>query len=442
MVCNWQIACQVAVYLPSGYGPILQQDANDIKRAAPAQEVIVLRISFSPPDISDLEIKYVTDALRSGWITTGPRTKQFERNLSEACDTSMTICLNSATSAMEVALMLFGAGPGDEVITSAYTYTASASVIHHVGAKVVLVDTEPGTYFMDPEQLRLAINERTKAIIPVDIGGVMADYDRIFEVVREARGVFKPATELQEVFGRPLVLADAAHSFGATYHGKPSGSVGDFTAFSFHAVKNLTTAEGGSITWKDHAHLDNSEVYHDLQLLSLHGQNKDALSKLKLGAWEYDIVHPGQKCNMTDIMAALGLAQMKRFPELSKKRFATIKAYDDAFLPLGIESLQHKGPNHQGNGHLYMARVPGINEEQRNEIIARMAVEGVACNVHFKPLPMFTAYKKMGFDIADFPNAYNQYSNEITLPTHTLLSDKDVEYIIKKFKAITAPYLG
>lgn len=401
-----------------------------------------MRIPFSPPDISDLEIKYVTDALRSGWITTGPRTKEFERELSEFYNTSMTICLSSATSAMEVALLLFGVGPGDEVITSAYTYTASASVIYHVGAKIVLVDTEPGTYFMDPEQLRLVINERTKAVIPVDIGGVMADYDRIFEVVRESRGKFKPATEMQEVYGRPLVLADAAHSIGASNRGRPSGSVGDFTAFSFHAVKNLTTAEGGAITWRDHAHLDNSEVYHDLQLLSLHGQNKDALSKLKLGAWEYDIVHPGQKCNMTDIMASMGLAQLKRFPELTQKRMKTIRAYDDAFLPMGVESLQHHGPDHQGNGHLYLARIPGITEEQRNEIIAQMAVRGIACNVHFKPLPMFTAYKKMGFDIADYPNAYAQYSNEITLPTHTLLSEKDVEYVIKHFKACVAPYLG
>jgi len=402
----------------------------------------LLKIQFSPPDISDLEIKYVTDTLRSGWITTGPRTKQFERKLSEASDTSMTICLNSATSAMEVALMLFGAGPGDEVITSAYTYTASASVIHHVKAKVVLVDTIPGTYFIDPEQVRNAINERTKAVIPVDIGGVMADYDKILEVVRDARSMFKPATELQEVYGRPLVLADAAHSFGASYHGKPSGSAGDFTAFSFHAVKNLTTAEGGSITWRDHALLENSEVYHDLQLLSLHGQNKDALSKLKLGSWEYDIVHPGKKCNMTDIMASLGLAQLKRFPELTKKRLRTIKAYDEAFLPLGVESLQHAGADYQGNGHLYMARIPGIVEEQRNEIIAQMATEGIACNVHFKPLPMFTAYKRMGFEISDFPHAYAQYSNEITLPTHTLLTDRDVEYIIKKFKACVTPYLA
>jgi dTDP-4-amino-4,6-dideoxygalactose transaminase len=401
-----------------------------------------LKISFSPPDISDLEIKYVVDALKSGWITTGPRTKQFEIRLADFFGTSMAVCLNSATAAMELMLHMLGVGPGDEVITSAYTYTASASVIDHVGAKIVLVDTAPGSFFMDYSKLEEAITERTKVVIPVDLGGVMADYDQVFAAVNKRKHLFRPATDMQEVYNRPIVLGDAAHSIGANYHRKPSGSVADFTAFSFHAVKNLTTAEGGAITWKDHVSIENIEVYQDLQLLSLHGQNKDALSKLRLGAWEYDIVHPGYKCNMTDLTASFGLAQLERFPGLTKKRMNTIATYDEALLPMGVVRLEHNGNDYQGNGHLYLARIPGINEQQRNEIIAEMASRGVACNVHFKPLPMFTAYQRLGFDIANFPNAYAQYRNEITLPTHTLLTEKDIAFVVKNFISVISPYLS
>lgn len=401
-----------------------------------------MKISFSPPDISDLEIKYIVDALKSGWITTGTRTKQFESDLSRMFDTSMTVCLNSCTAAMELMLHMLGVGPGDEVITSAYTYTASASVIDHVGAKIVLVDTAPGSFFMDYDKLADAITDRTKVIIPVDLGGVMADYDKVFAAVKSKKSKFQPSTDMQEVYNRPIVLGDAAHSVGASYHEKSCGSVADFTAFSFHAVKNLTTAEGGAITWRDHAAIENVEVYQDLQLLSLHGQNKDALSKMKLGAWEYDIVHPGYKCNMTDLTAAFGLAQLKRFPEMTRKRMKTIAAYDEAFLPLGVERLEHHGSDYQGNGHLYLARIPCISELQRNEIIAGMASLGIACNVHFKPLPMFTAYQKLGFNIADYPNAYAQYANEITLPTHTLLTENEVSFIIDSFIAVISPYLS
>lgn len=401
-----------------------------------------VKIYFSPPDISDLEIKYVVETLKSGWITTGPRTKAFETKLADFFGTSMAVCLNSATAAMELMLHMLGVGPGDEVITSAYTYTASASVIDHVGAKIVLVDTAPHSFFMDYSKLADAITERTKVIIPVDLGGVMADYDRVFAAVESKRRLFRPSTDMQEVYNRPIVLGDAAHSVGASYHGKPSGSVADFTAFSFHAVKNLTTAEGGAITWIDHDAIENIEVYQDLQILSLHGQSKDALSKMKLGSWEYDIVHPGYKCNMTDITASFGLAQLERFPELTIKRMKTIAAYDEALLPLGIERLEHHGNDYQGNGHLYLTRIPGINEQQRNEIIAEMAARGIACNVHFKPLPMFTAYQRLGFDIVDFPNAYAQYRNEITLPTHTLLTEKDVAYVVKNFISVVSPYLS
>lgn len=393
-----------------------------------------MKIPFSPPDISDLEIQYVVETLKSGWITTGPKTKLFESQIAQFCGTPMSVCLNSATSAMELMLHMLGVGPGDEVITSAYTYTASASVISHVGAKIVLVDTTSNSFFMDPAQLADAITERTKAVIPVDIGGVMADYNEIFAALRSKRHLFRPATGMQEVYNRPVVLADAAHSIGASYHGEPSGSVGDFTAFSFHAVKNLTTAEGGAVTWKNRPYIDNLEVYRDLQLLSLHGQNKDALSKLKLGAWEYDIVHLGYKYNMTDLTAALGLAQLKRFDDLTKKRLANIATYDEELLPLGIERLDHHHPDRPGNGHLYMLRIPGISEKQRDKVIEEMAVRGIACNVHFKPLPMFSAYQSLGFDIESYPNAYAQYSNEITLPTHTKLTEDELAYIIKSLK--------
>ena len=401
-----------------------------------------MKIPFSPPDVSDLEIQAVIEAMKSGWITTGPKTKLFEKELSEFFGTSIVVCLNSATAAMELILRAIGVGPGDEVITSAYTYTASASVIDHVGAKIVLVDTAPDSYFVDYHKLSDAITERTKVVIPVDLGGVMADYDQVFAAVDRRKHLFRPSNNIQKAYGRPIVLGDAAHSIGASYRCKPSGSVADFTAFSFHAVKNLTTAEGGAITWKDHDGVGNTQLYQEFQLLSLHGQSKDALSKMKLGSWEYDIVYPGYKCNMTDITASFGLAQLERFPEITKKRMKTIAAYDEAFLPLGVERLEHHGSDYQGNGHLYLARIPGINEQQRNEIIAEMAARGIACNVHFKPLPMFTAYQRLGFNIVDFPNAYAQYQNEITLPTHTLLTEKDVAYVVKNFISVVSPYLS
>ncbi len=393
----------------------------------------VMNIQFSPPDITELEIQAVVEAMRSGWITTGPKTKLFEKQLADFFGTSVVVCVNSATVAMELILRALGVGPGDEVITSAYTYTASASVIHHVGAKIVLVDTAPESYFMDYQKLDDAITEKTKVIIPVDLGGVMADYNRLFEVVKNKKIMFKPSNDIQKAYGRPIVLADAAHSIGASYRGNPSGSVGDFTAFSFHAVKNLTTAEGGAITWRDHDGIDSAQLYKQFQLLSLHGQNKDALSKMKLGSWEYDIIYPGYKCNMTDLTAAFGLAQLERFPALMNRRLNIIKTYDDTLQPLGIQSLKHFDDDYQGNGHLYLSRVPNINENQRNDIIIKMAERGIACNVHFKPLPLFTAYRMMGLDIKDFPNAYAQYKNEITLPSHTLLKDNEVAFVCETF---------
>lgn len=395
-----------------------------------------MNIGFSPPDITEMEIEAVVQALKSGWITTGPKTKQFEKELAVFCNTSTCVCVNSATAAMELILRALGVGPGDEVITTAYTYTASASVIEHVGAKIVLVDTAPNSFYLDIDCLSEAMTDKTKVIIPVDIGGVMVDYKQVFDVVDSHRSLFRPANDLQSAYGRAIILADAAHSIGAVYHGKRSGSVADFSAFSFHAVKNLTTAEGGAITWVDHEGVDNDILYREFQLLSLHGQSKDALAKMTRGSWEYDIVYPGYKSNMTDLTAALGLVQLKRFPELMQKRLKTIKAYDNTFLPLGLDRLNHFGAETQGNGHLYLSRTPGITEDQRNDIIKQMAEKGVACNVHFKPLPMLTAYKKMGFDIADYPNAYTQYCNEITLPTHTLLTDQMVEFIIDCFTKI------
>ena len=395
-----------------------------------------MNISFSPPDISELEIQQVTEAMRSGWITTGPKTKLFEQKLAEYCGTPRCVCVNSATAAMELILRVLGVGPGDEVITSAYTYTASASIIDHVGAKIVFVDTAPDSFMLDYDKLADAITERTKVVIPVDIGGVMADYDKVFAAVESRKHLYRPSTDLQRAFDRPVVLADAAHSLGATYHWKMCGSVADFTSFSFHAVKNLTTAEGGAITWLDHEGIDNVKLYQELQLLSLHGQNKDALSKMKLGSWEYDIVCTGYKCNMTDMTAGFGLAQLQRFPSLTAKRMKTIAKYDEVLLPLGIKRLDHNGEDYKGNGHLYLVRVPGISEAQRNEIIVKMSEQGIACNVHFKPLPMMTAYKRLGFDVKDFPNAYAQYRNEITLPTHTRLSDAEIEYVAHTLKSI------
>jgi dTDP-4-amino-4,6-dideoxygalactose transaminase len=395
-----------------------------------------MQIPFSPPDISQLEIDEVIDTLKSGWITTGPKTKLFEKKIAEYCNTSKAVCLNSATAAMEMTLRLLGIGEGDEVITSAYTYSASASVIHHVGAKIVLVDTAKDSFHIDYEQLEKAITEKTKAIIPVDIAGVMCDYDRVFEVVNRKKDLFKPSNEIQKAIGRVAVIADGAHSFGATYKGKRSGEVADFTCFSFHAVKNLTTAEGGAVTWRDIPGIDNEEVYRQFMLLSLHGQSKDALAKTKAGAWEYDIVYPAYKCNMTDIMASLGLVQLQRYPKILERRKQIIEMYDKALLSDKTDTLKHYGDDFSSSGHLYLLRFLGKDEEYRNKVIEKMAEKGIATNVHYKPLPMHTAYKNLGFNIKDYPNAFDMYKNEITLPLHTLLTDEQVEYIIDGFKSI------
>ncbi|MBQ7288446.1 MAG: DegT/DnrJ/EryC1/StrS family aminotransferase [Clostridia bacterium] len=395
-----------------------------------------MNISFSPPDISELEIAEVAEAMRSGWITTGPRTKQFEREIAANCRTDRAVALNSATAALELALRVLGVGPGDEVIVPAYTYTATASVVCHVGAKLILVDTQPGGFEMDYARAAAAITEKTKVIIPVDLGGVPCDYDRVFQIVNQKKAIFKPANKIQSAIGRVAVLTDAAHAFGATRQGKPVGSIADFTAFSFHAVKNLTTAEGGALTWKTLPGIDNEEIYHELQLLSLHGQSKDALAKTKLGAWEYDIVYPAYKCNMTDIMAAIGLKQLERYPEMLGRRREIIERYDAELIPLGIQTLCHYTDVHTSSGHLYLTRIPGITIEQRNEIITEMAEQGIATNVHYKPLPMLTAYKNIGFDIKDYPNAYAQYANEISLPLHTNLTDEQVAYVVNSYKEI------
>lgn len=392
-----------------------------------------MNIKFSPPDITELEIKEVSDALRSGWITTGPKTKELERQVADFCGVNRAVCLNSQTACAEMALRLLGIGEGDEVITSAYTYTASASVICHVGAKVVLVDTKPDSLEMDYDMLEGAITEKTKAVIPVDLAGIPCDYDKIFSIVNKRKNLFNASNDIQKAFGRIVVLADTAHAFGAERHGKKAGSIADFSAFSFHAVKNFTTAEGGALTWRDINGFDNNDIYHRLQLLSLHGQSKDALAKTLLGAWEYDVVGTWYKCNMTDVAAAMGLAQIKRYPEMLKRRKELINAYDKAFKPLGIEVLTHYGEDYSSSGHLYITRVPGITSEQRNEIIIKMAERGIACNVHYKPLPMHTAYKQLGFDIKDYPNAYAYFANEITLPLHTCLTDEEAEYVIQNY---------
>ena len=368
-------------------------------------------IPFSPPDMSETEIQEATEALRTGWITTGPRTKEFERLIALCTDTKKSVCLNSATACMESILRALGIGPGDEVITSAYTYTASASVICHVGATVVLVDTKPGSFEMDYDKMAEAITERTKAVIPVDLGGVPCDYEAIFKAVESKRELFRPANDLQKVFGRVIVIADAAHAFGAKYLGKMVGEVADFTSFSFHAVKNLTTAEGGALTWISHEGIDDEALYKHFQLLSLHGQNKDALAKTRLGAWEYDIIGPWYKCNMTDVMAGIGLAQLKRYPEMLHRRRQIIERYDQVLKGLPVQVLDHYNDEHISSGHLYITRLTGKTPEERNDIIVKMAERGIACNVHYKPLPMMTAYKALGFDIKDFPNAYQQFAN-------------------------------
>lgn len=395
-----------------------------------------MRIEFSPPDISQLEIDEVVDTLKSGWITTGPKTKRLEQELSVFTNTDKTVCLNSATAAMELTLRLLGVGVGDEVITCAYTYTASASVIHHVGAKIVLVDCNKEDKFMDLDALENAITEKTKVIIPVDLAGKPCKYDEIFEIVERKKSLFKPNNKLQEKIGRVIVMADAAHSLGAVYKGKPSGSIADFTCFSFHAVKNFTVAEGGSVTWNRNLGLNDDEVYREFQLLSLHGQSKDALSKTKLGSWEYDIVAPNYKCNLTDIASGIGLAQLKRYPSLLKRRFEIVERYNKGFEGTRIKPFIHFEEDRKSCCHLYIVNIEGASEEDRNEIIVKMAERGIATNVHYKPLPMHTAYKNLGFDIKDYPNAFDNYKSEITLPLHTLLTDEQVDYIIENLKAL------
>lgn len=393
-------------------------------------------IPFSPPDVTEAEIQEVAEALRSGWITTGPKTKEFEHLIAMCCQTDVAVCLNSATACMELALRVLGVGPGDEVIVPAYTYTATASSVCHVGARPVMVDCAPGSFEMDYDRLADAITERTKVVMPVDLAGIVADYDRVFEAVEAKKHLFRPANDIQRAYGRCIVIADAAHAFGAMWHGKMCGEIADFTSFSFHAVKNLTTAEGGALTWRNHPGVDNDAVYKQLQLLSLHGQNKDALAKTKLGGWEYDIIGTWYKCNMTDIMAGIGLAQLKRYPEMLRRRRQLIERYNVALEPYGVEVLPHYGNDHCSSGHLYLVRIKGASVEQRNEVIVKMAERGIATNVHYKPLPMMTAYKALGYDIADFPNAYAQYANEVTLPLHTRLSDEDVDYILSNFTDI------
>lgn len=393
-------------------------------------------IPFSPPDMTEAEANEVREAILSGWITTGPRTKEFERLIAICCQTKKAVALNSATAAMELTLRVLGVGEGDEVIVPAYTYTATASVVHHVGAKIVMVDVAPGAFEIDYDSIADAITERTKVVMPVDLGGVMCDYDRVFAAVESKRGLFRPANDIQKAFGRVVVLADAAHAFGARRHDRMCGEVADFTSFSFHAVKNLTTAEGGAITWKSIPGIDDEWLYKQYQLLSLHGQSKDALAKTQLGAWEYDIVAPDYKCNMTDISAAIGLVQIRRYAELLHRRRQIVERYNEALKDCNVQVLNHYGDDHQSSGHLYLVRLLGKDCEYRNEVIRKMAERGIACNVHYKPLPMMTAYKNLGFDIKDYPNAYRQFENEVTLPLHTRLTDEDVDYVIGNFVEI------
>ena len=402
---------------------------------------ISMKIPFSPPDITEEEIIQVTEALKSGWITTGPRTKELEREVASLCGVNRAVCLNSQTSCAEMTLRLLGIKDGDEVITSAYTYTASASVVCHVGAKLVLIDTQEDSLEMDYDKLAEAITERTKVIIPVDIGGIPCDYNRIYEIVESKKELFQPENELQKAFGRVIVMADAAHALGAVWQDKMVGSIADFTNFSFHAVKNLTTAEGGAVTWRKINGIDSEKIYHQYQLLSLHGQSKDAFAKTQLGAWEYDIIGPWYKCNMTDVAAGIGLAQMKRYKGLLARRQKIIRKYDNAFIPVGIEVLKHYTNEYTSSGHLYITRIPDITQDMRNEIIIKMAEAGVACNVHYKPLPMLTAYKQLGFDIKDYPNAYRRFENEITLPLHTRLTDEEIDYVINQYIRIVREYI-
>lgn len=397
-----------------------------------------MKIPFSPPDMTELEVQGAADAIRSGWITTGPKTKEFERRIADYCHVNKVVCLNSQTACAEMALRLLGIGAenggslSDEVIVPAYTYTASASVVCHVRAKLILIDSQKNSLEMDYDAVEKAITENTKAIIPVDLGGIPCDYDRIFSIVENKKGLFRATNKVQEVIGRIAICADAAHAFGAKWHGKIVGSIADFSSFSFHAVKNLTTAEGGALTWNIPG-IDDEELYHQAQLYSLHGQSKDALAKTQLGAWEYDIIGLWYKCNMTDIMAGIGLAQMDRYEGILAKRHEIIERYDTAFKSLGVQVLQHYTDKYQSSGHLYISRIPGVGLKERQEIIVKMAEAGIATNVHYKPLPMMTAYKRMGFDIQGYSNAYKQFENEITLPLHTKLTDEEVEYVVEKY---------
>ena len=402
-----------------------------------------MNIPFSPPDITEAEIQEVASALLSGWITTGPKTKELERRVAAFCGTDYAVCLNSQTACSEMTLRLLGVGPGDEVITTAYTYTASASVVCHVGAKLILIDTQPDSLEMDYDAMEAAITERTKVIIPVDLAGIPCDYERIFAAVERKRSLYRaaPDNDIQTALGRILVLADTAHAFGARLDGRPAGCLADFSSFSFHAVKNLTTAEGGALTWNEIPGVSSADIYKRMQLLSLHGQSKDALAKVQLGAWDYDIVGTWYKCNMTDLAAAVGLAQMNRYEQMLLRRREIIGRYDAALKPLGVEVLDHYNDRHTSSGHLYLTRVPGITVEQRNEIIQKMAGRGIACNVHYKPLPMHTAYKNLGFRLEDYPNAYAHFANEITLPLHTKLTDEQVDYVAQNYVEILKEYL-
>lgn len=413
-------------------------------------------IPFSPPDMTDMEAKLAAETILSGWITTGPKTKEFERRIAKMCHTQKAVCLSSATAALETALRILGVGDRDEVIVPAYTYTATCSVVCHVGARPVMVDSQSDNVQMDYERLSDAITERTKVIIPVDLGGIVCDYERIFRIVESKSSLFRPATPLQELFGRVIVVADAAHAFGAQQNGVMCGAIADFTSFSFHAVKNLTTAEGGALTWNiPHSFVDVEKVqetdylpkkqvnetwddyiYRLCQLFSLHGQSKDALAKNTPGSWEYDIIGPWYKCNMTDIMASLGLAQLDRYPQMLSRRREIISRYDDSFKGKGIATMNHYGLDFASSGHLYLVRILGRTREQTNDIISRMAQRGISCNVHYKPLPMMTAYKNLGYDISLYPNAYHLFENELTLPLYSKLSDDDVDYIIDNFTDI------
>lgn len=405
-----------------------------------------MKIPFSPPDLTDAEIEEVASAIKSGWITTGPKTKELEREVAALCHTNKAVCLSSQTSCAEMALRLLGIGDGDEVIVPAYTYTASAEIVCHVGARLIFIDSQPDSLEMDYDAVEKAITDKTKAIIPVDIGGVPCDYDRIFSMVEKKKELFTPSNDIQSKFGRIIVCADTAHAFGSTWHGKPIGSVADFSAFSFHAVKNFTTAEGGALTWKPREELNDEEIYKQVQLYSLHGQSKDALSKNQLGAWEYDILGPWYKCNMTDIHAAIGLAQMERYPALLKRRREIIEKYDRAFKPLGVHTLPHFTDEHISSGHLYLTRIfkkngEPVNDGERREIIIKLAERGITTNVHYKPLPMMTGYQKLGFDIKDYPNAYAHYANEISLPLFSRLTDEEVDYIIDNYTDVLKEYI-